>query len=132
MGGTNFFNYGPIYEHDVIYNLLSVESWAADKKNKLMWLCHQLLSGFLSNGHLPRVSYQSANDNGDNKVKTKAVHRSVIYFSAEENPGKLRKDRTARQEGRMKERRKGWGLIKSVFRRHNSGSLGGPNFVLEL
>jgi hypothetical protein len=33
--------------------------------------CHQLLSGFLLNGHLPRVSRQSrlsANDNGDNEM----------------------------------------------------------------
>ena len=25
----------------------------------LLWLCHQILSGYLANGHLPRVSRQS-------------------------------------------------------------------------
>jgi hypothetical protein len=41
--------------------------------------CHQLLSGFLVNVHLLRVSFQSllsANDKGDNNVKPGAVHRS--------------------------------------------------------
>ena len=28
----------------------------------LVWRCHQLLPGFLANGHLPRVSRLSAND----------------------------------------------------------------------
>ena len=37
-----------------------METWAATKKNfQLVWRCHQLLSGFLAKGHLPRVSRQS-------------------------------------------------------------------------
>ena len=41
-------------------NLLSMEPWAAAKKSfKLVWRCHQLLSGFLAKGHLPRVSRRS-------------------------------------------------------------------------
>ena len=51
-----------------------------------------MLSGFLSNGHLPRVSRQSrlsTNEKGDNKMKPGAVLRSPgIYFKIEENPGK--------------------------------------------
>ena len=38
---------------------------------------------------LARVSRQSANDKGDNGMILGAVHRSpVIYFTADENPGK--------------------------------------------
>ena len=34
-----------------------MEPWAAAKKGfKLLWRCHQLLSGFLAKGHLARVS----------------------------------------------------------------------------
>ena len=41
-------------------NLLLTESWAAAKKSFiLVWRCHQLLSGFLANDHLPRLSCQS-------------------------------------------------------------------------
>ena len=40
--------------------LFSMEPWAAVKKSfKLVWQCHQLLSGFIANDHLPRVSSQS-------------------------------------------------------------------------
>ena len=40
--------------------LLSMESWAVAKKSfKLVWRWHQLLSGFLANGHLSRVSRRS-------------------------------------------------------------------------
>ena len=57
-----------------------------------MWQCHQLLSGFIANGHLPRVSWQSrlsANDMGDNEVKPGAVLRfPVMYITAEGNPEK--------------------------------------------
>jgi hypothetical protein len=35
----------------------------------LVWRCHQLLSGFLTNDHLPRVAHQSPNDKGDNEIK---------------------------------------------------------------
>ena len=61
---------------------LWVESLAKERKKKsfkLVWWCHQLLSGFLANGHLPRVSLQSclsANDKSDNGLKPGAVHRS--------------------------------------------------------
>jgi hypothetical protein len=45
-----------------------------------------------SNGHLPRMSWQShlsANDKGDNEMIPGVVHRShAIYLIAEENPGK--------------------------------------------
>jgi hypothetical protein len=51
----------------------------------LVWLP----SGFLANGHLPRMSRPSANYKGDNEVKPGAVHRSTgICFTAEDNPGK--------------------------------------------
>ena len=43
----------------------------------------------LANGHLPRVSRQSANDKGDNEMIPEAVHRSHgIYHIAEESPRK--------------------------------------------
>ena len=60
------------------------------KKNfKLVWRCHQLLSGFLIKGHLPRASLQSNNDKGDNEMISGAVHRSPgIYLTAEEDPRK--------------------------------------------
>ena len=49
-------------------------------------------SGSLTKDHLPRVSRQShlsANDNGDNEMTQKAVHRfASICLAAEENPGK--------------------------------------------
>ena len=58
-----------------------------------MWRCHQLLSGFLAKGHLPRVSRQSrlsVNDKCDNEMIQEAVHRSLgICLTAEENPIKL-------------------------------------------
>ena len=40
-------------------NLLFMEAWTAAKKTQLLWRCHQLLSGFLGKGHLPRVPRQS-------------------------------------------------------------------------
>ena len=45
---------------------------------RLVWRCHQLLSGFLARGHLPRMSLKSTNDKGDNEMITGAVHR---FFS---------------------------------------------------
>ena len=39
--------------------LLSMEPWAAAKKQLLVWRSHQLLCRFLAKGHLPRVSHQS-------------------------------------------------------------------------
>ena len=42
----------------------------AQKSFKPMWRCHQLVSGFLANGHLPRVLCQSlsANNRGNNEM----------------------------------------------------------------
>ena len=52
--------------------------------------CHQILSGVVANGHLPRVSRQSlpsANDWGDNEMVPGAMHRSPgIYLIAEKTP----------------------------------------------
>ena len=42
-----------------------------------------------SHNHLPRVSYQLANDKGDNEMIPEPMHKSpVSYLMAEENPGK--------------------------------------------
>ena len=54
-----------------------------------MCRCHQLLSGFLPNDHLPRISRLSANGKGDNEMIPGTVHRSHgIYLTAEGNSGK--------------------------------------------
>ena len=49
-----------------------MEQLAAAKKSlMLVWWCHQLLSGCLANGYLPRVSRHlrlSANDTDDNEM----------------------------------------------------------------
>ena len=116
-----------------VLSLLSMQPWAAEKISKLVWLCHQLLSGLIVNGHLARVSRlspMSANDKGDQMIPV-AVHKSPgIYLT--ENPGKPQLgyrwwwrcdqsppqmrpltskwgwwDRIARQEGRRKEKSKG-------------------------
>ena len=59
---------------------------------KLTWRCHQLLSGFLVNGHLLRVPCQSgllANDKDVNEMIPGAVYTSPgIYIAAEESLGK--------------------------------------------
>ena len=70
-----------------------MEPWAVAKKSfKLVWRCHQLLSGFLAKVHLLRVSRQShvsANDKGDNEMIPGAVHISPgIYLTVEEKPRK--------------------------------------------
>jgi hypothetical protein len=57
------------------------------KSFKVVWRCHQLLSGFLVNGHLPQVLHQSANNKGDEMI-LQTVHRSGIFLTAEENPRK--------------------------------------------
>ena len=53
---------------------------------------HQLLSGFLANGHLSRVLRQSrlsTDDKGDNEMILEAVPRSPgIYVGAEKKPRK--------------------------------------------
>ena len=67
---------------------LSYRLWP--KRFMLLWRSHQLLSGFLSNCHLPHVSRQSHISNnykGNNETKPRAVHRCPgIYLMAEENP----------------------------------------------
>ena len=58
----------------------------------LRW-CHQLLSGFLANSSLLRVSHVSPNDKGGNEMKLGAVPRYPgIYLTAEVNPGKPRQE----------------------------------------
>ena len=47
-----------------------------DSGQKSFKKCCQLLSGFLANDHLLRMSHQSANDKGDNEMIPRAVHRS--------------------------------------------------------
>ena len=57
-----------------------------------MCRCRQLLSGFLVNSHLSRVSRQShflANDKDDNEAKSEAEHWTPgIYLKAEKKTGK--------------------------------------------
>ena len=59
----------------------------------LVWRFHQLISGFLAKGRLPRVSRKSrlmTNVKDLNEVKRETVHRSPgMYLMSEENPGKL-------------------------------------------
>ena len=64
-----------------------MEPWAAAKKSfKLVWRCHQFLSGFLAKGYLPQSVTSVANDKGDNEMILEAVHRSFgICLTAEEN-----------------------------------------------
>ena len=53
-------SYNTFIVRHIVSSLLSMEPWAAAKKNfQLVWRCHQLMSGFLAKGHLPRVSRQS-------------------------------------------------------------------------
>jgi hypothetical protein len=65
-------------------DLLSMEPWAAVKIFKIVLRCHRLLCGFLANGHLPRISRQSrlsVNNEGDNEMIPRTVHRSSgIYL----------------------------------------------------
>ena len=61
------------------------------KNFQLVWQCHQLLSGFLAKGHLPRVSSQSRRSLMIRVIMNYpgAVHRSPgICLTAEENPRK--------------------------------------------
>ena len=66
-----------------------MEPWVAAKQSfKLVWRCHQVLSGFLAKGHFaPSVASVTlvANDKGDNEMILGAVHRSGICLTAEEN-----------------------------------------------
>ena len=59
------------------------------KSFQLVWRCHQLLSGYLTKGPLPRFTHLSANDKGDNEVIQGSLRRSHgIYFTAHETPRK--------------------------------------------
>ena len=55
----------------------------------LVWRYHQLMSGFLANDHLPRVSRQSplsVNDKDANEMRPGTVHRSHgIHLTAADN-----------------------------------------------
>ena len=63
--------------------------WAAPKKSLCYVGCYQLLSGFLTNGHVPLQSRLSVNYMRDNEVKPGIVHKSPgIYLKDEENLGK--------------------------------------------
>ena len=57
----------------------------------LIWRCHQLLSGFLTNDHVPRVSHHSClsvNDKGDEVKIPEIVQRFPgIDLTNEEEPG---------------------------------------------
>ena len=80
-------------------------------QNKLVWRCHQLLSRLLVNGHLPRVSRQSANDKDDNEMLSGPVYRSPgsSYSLQMEPVGSLRKGEEKKE--RKKERKKEWGNL---------------------
>ena len=81
-GGTNMYQvhehylYLPIFlirsRNPVIHGVMVV----AKRRFTLLWRCHRLLSVFLANGHLPRVSRQSR-IRGNNKVEMipGTVHR---------------------------------------------------------
>ena len=65
-------------------NLLSMD--CGQKSFKLVWRCHQPLSGFLAKGHLVT---SVGNYKGDNEMVPEAVNRSPgICFTAEENSRK--------------------------------------------
>ena len=73
--------------------MLPVVYGAMAKKSFMLVLRrHQLLSGFVANDHLLRVSRQSrltVTDKGDNEMIPGALHKSPgIYFTVEETPGK--------------------------------------------
>ena len=67
-------------------------SMGCSQKNfKLVWQCHQFLSGFLAKGHLPRVSRQLRLSVMIRVIMKwfQAVHRSPgICLTAEQNPRK--------------------------------------------
>ena len=50
-----------------LFNLLSMSHGLWPKKIQLVWRCHQLLSGFLAKGYIPRVT-SVTNDKGDNEI----------------------------------------------------------------
>ena len=77
---------------DLLYSAPHGGIGCGQKIFNLVKRCHQLLSGFLAKGDLPRVSRQSSlsEENGDYEVKQGSLNRSpAIYLTAEENPGKL-------------------------------------------
>ena len=76
--------FGAFFTVTIIHGVMS----CGEKPLKIMWRCHQLLTGVLAKGRLSRVSRQScfsANTKGDNKMVPEAVYRSNdIYFTVEE------------------------------------------------
>jgi hypothetical protein len=83
--------------HETHRNLKSVHqrqhhsASCGQKSFRLVKRCHQLLSEFLANGHLPQESRQSrlsANLKRDNELKPGSMHRSLgIYLMVDENSG---------------------------------------------
>ena len=69
---------------------LLMKPWAATKKCKIVWRCHQLLYGFLAIGPLSRVSRQSIlSVYKDDEMIQRVLHRSLgFYLSPEESPRK--------------------------------------------
>jgi hypothetical protein len=60
----------------VVFLLLTGVHWVMDwvqKSFMLVWRYHQLLSKFLANDHLPRVSRESANNKGEYEVEPGTV-----------------------------------------------------------
>ena len=77
--------------HVRVHQDVDLMSMETKKSAMLVWRCHQLLYGFLNNGHLPRVLCQLrlSKNKDDNDVKPGAVHRSFgNYLAVEENTGK--------------------------------------------
>ena len=74
----------------MLLTLFLLAMGCGQKSFKLVWRCHQLLSGFLVKGHLSRVSRQSrsvANNKCDNEMILGTVDTSPgICLTAEENP----------------------------------------------
>ena len=86
------------------------------KSFMLLWSCHQFLSGFLANCHLPRLSIQwRMSDNGkcNNDIKTGVVNTSPgILLTTEKN---IRKTSVRRSEVCVISNHLKWGS----FTKHN-------------
>ena len=53
------------------------------QSNKLLRQCHQLLSGLLANGHLPRVLRLSTNDKDDNEMIQQLIKAYTVNYCCE-------------------------------------------------
>ena len=87
------------------------------KSFKIAWRCHQLLTGFLAKGHLPQVSRQSRRSLMIRVIMmwSWGLCTDLLAFALQPQMWSLFSkwgwyDRTARQEGRRKEIRKGRNL----------------------